>query len=106
MKSNTNLPGKQLRARCVSTRACLRKLSLITSTEYPQYFLPDPILPAQMITTHYQAISSDELSPITIINDESISVKQTKRSRFDLMKSFQRSRSMYLTQFHSWLQRR
>ena len=59
-----------------------------------------------MITTHYQAISSDELSPITIINDESISVKQTKRSRFDLMKSFQRSRSMYLTQFHSWLQRR
>lgn len=49
---------------------------------------------------------SDELSPITTINDESIPIKQTKRSRFDLVKNFQRSRSMYMTQFHSWLQRR
>lgn len=32
--------------------------------------------------------------------------KQTKqRSRFDLKKSFQRSRSAYMTQFHSWIQR-
>lgn len=46
----------------------------------------------------------------TTINYELLSTinlnKQTKRSRFDLKKSFQRSRSMYMTQFHSWLQRR
>ena len=74
-------------------RCCLRKLSLISSSEFPQHFLPDPIIPLQTIISQFSLTSSNEL-------------KSTKRSRFDLKKSFQRSRSMYLTQFHTWLQRR
>ena len=106
LKPKTIISGKQLRVRCVSTRACLRKLSLISSAEFPHYFLPDPIHPVQTITSHYQPISHDDHAHITRISDETIPSKQNKRSRFDLVKSFQRSRSMYLTQFHSWLQRR
>lgn len=106
LKSRRIISGKQLRVRCISTRACLRKLSLISSAEFPHYFLPDPIHPVQTITTHYPSPSHDDTTHITRLSDETISTKQNKRSRFDLVKSFRRSRSMYLTQFHSWLQRR
>ena len=74
-------------------RCCLRKLSLISSSEFPQHFLPDAIIPLQTILSNIPLTSNNEF-------------KSAKRSRFDLKKSFQRSRSMYLTQFHSWLQRR
>jgi len=99
----------KLRTKRVALRGCLRKLSLISSSEFPQHFLSDPIIPLQTIISHIQPLSSNEQLP-TRINNEILSStninKQTKRSRFDLKKSFERSRSMYMTQFHSWLQRR
>jgi hypothetical protein len=88
----------------------LRKLSLISSSEFPQHFLPDPIIPLQTILS-YVPLSSDKELPSITINEESLPSnnplsKSNKRSRFDLKTSFQRSRSVYMTQFHSWLQRR
>ena len=44
--------------------------------------------------------------PTTVFNMDNHLDKRAKRSRFDLKGTFQRSRSMYISQINSWLQRR
>lgn len=84
----------------------LRRLSLISSTELPQEFHPDPVIPLQTITSYIEQSASANVShnDLSIVSTDTLP-KSNKRSRFDLKKSFQRSRSAYMTQFHSWIQR-
>jgi hypothetical protein len=67
------------------------------------------MIPIQTITSnlenssHIDLITTNEMEtnlPSTTVH------KRFKRSRFDLKKTLQRSKSMCMTQFHSWLQRR
>lgn len=83
-------------------RAHLRKLSLISSNEIPHDFHPDSGIPLQTIISYIEPTVSSNVSNDNLSNTLP---KQNKRSRFDLKKSFQRSRSAYMTQFHSWFQR-
>jgi len=99
---------KRSRTRIILTRACLRKLSLITPTELPQ--LP---LPLQTSVSRFDRSSHiDLLSTPTSEHEPSLPSssttlnKRSKRSRFDFKKTLQRSKSMCMTQFNSWLQRR
>ncbi len=94
------------RTRIILTRGHLRKLSLITPSEIPPN---NPMIPIQTITSnlenssHIDLITTNEMEtniPSTTVH------KRFKRSRFDLKKTLQRSKSMCMTQFHSWLQRR
>ncbi len=94
------------RTRTILTRAHLRKLSLIFPSEIPPN---NPMISIQTVTanvensSHIDLLTSNEIEtnlPSTTVN------KRFKRSRFDLKKTLQRSKSMCMTQFHSWLQRR
>lgn len=82
--------------------AFLHKSVVQSAQSYPV----DPHIPLQ-ITTNF--VDSRKISHPDITSDHSPSNpsdKRSKRSRFDLKESFQRSKSMCITQIHSWLQRR
>ena len=103
---------KQSRVKVIRRCDYIRKWSLISFSQFPQYFLPDPVCPLQTIVSQIESKSNIELPPITIMNEidsnnklSSInSNKQTKRSHVGLKKSFQRSRILCFNQFNSWLQ--
>jgi hypothetical protein len=70
-----------------------------------------PMIPLQTKISKFETSSHIDLLTIseTESNLPSSSTtlnKRLKRSRFDLKKTLQRSKSMCMTQFHSWLQRR
>ncbi|CAF0886920.1 unnamed protein product [Adineta steineri] len=108
----------QTHVRFVPIRSCLRKLSLIDTFEYPQHYLPDPMIPLQTTISQIQPSSSSSNTghySTTIITNEMDSnnktssmnnTKRSKRSRFDLKETFSRSKSMCAAQITSWLQRR
>ncbi|CAF4439836.1 unnamed protein product, partial [Adineta steineri] len=100
----TNSNENQTHVRFVPIRSCLRKLSLIDTFEYPQHYLPDPMIPLQTTISQIQPSSSSsntEHYSTTIITNEIDSnnktssinnTKRSKRSRFDLNETFSRSK--------------
>ncbi len=99
---------KRSRTRIILTRACLRKLSLITPTELPQLPLPLQTSVSRFDrSSHIDLLSTPTSEPEPSLPSSSTTLnKRSKRSRFDFKKTLQRSKSMCMTQFNSWLQRR
>ncbi|CAF3327565.1 unnamed protein product [Rotaria socialis] len=101
--------------RMILSRGCLRKLSLILPGEIHQSSVSTPMTPLETTITKLGSSSPiDLLSTPTNSEPERSSLpssssaalnKRSKRSRFDLKKTIQRSKSMCITQFNSWLQR-
>ncbi|CAF4667829.1 unnamed protein product [Rotaria sp. Silwood1] len=114
-KSITNkIQSNQSRLKVIFSRGSLRKLSLISYSEFPQYFLPDPVVPLQtIIPSQVEPKSNIELISTLSTNEtesnNKLSLdnlnKETKRSHFGLKETFQRSKSMCINQFNAWLQR-
>jgi len=108
-----NLNEKRIirtRPRFILTRAYLRKLSFTSPKEIPQI---TPMIPLQTKISKMETLSHIDL--LTISETESnlpssstttLNKQRLKRSRFDFKKTLQRSKSMCITQFNSWLQRR
>ncbi|CAF2000486.1 unnamed protein product [Rotaria magnacalcarata] len=102
--------------RMILSRGCLRKLSLILPDEIPQSNVSSPMTPFETTITKLGSSSPiDLLSTPTNSEPERSSLpssssvalnKRSKHSRFDLKKTIQRSKSMCITQFNTWLQRR
>jgi len=96
------------RTKIILTRACLRKFSFTSVNEIP--------LPLQTTIPKLETSSYIDLLSTPITNEQEASLpsslssttlnKRSKRSRFDFKKTLQRSKSMCMTQFNSWLQRR
>ncbi|CAF1352487.1 unnamed protein product, partial [Adineta ricciae] len=107
--------------RLVPRRTCLRKLSLIESSEFPGHFLPHPVIPLQSTLSEELPLADIEHNSITPVTDTNStpnpsekdsspttnhSRRRSKRSRFDFKETFDRSRSLCIAQINLWLQRR
>ncbi|CAF1274330.1 unnamed protein product [Rotaria magnacalcarata] len=105
--------SKRARVRRTITQGSLRKLSLLPFSEFPQYFLPDPVLSFQTIASQAETTSNTELLSATISNDTDLNNKSlvnnlnknSKRSRFDIKKTLRHSKSACINQLNSWFQR-
>ncbi|CAF4345370.1 unnamed protein product, partial [Rotaria sp. Silwood2] len=109
-----NIRKNKSRVKLIFTRGPLRKLSLISYAEFPQYFLPDPVMPLQtIIPSQIEPTSNIELISTTITNEINSNNKlssdnfnkDSKRSHFHFKETFQRSKSICINQFNTWLQR-
>ncbi|CAF3386314.1 unnamed protein product [Rotaria socialis] len=95
--------SKRIHIRRIITRGSLRKLSLVSFSEFPQYFLPDPVLLFQTIAPSVGTASNDtDLNNKSLTNDLN---NNSKRSSFDIKKTFQHSKSACINQINSWFQR-
>ncbi|CAF1226596.1 unnamed protein product [Adineta steineri] len=105
------------RTKIILTRACLRKFSYTSTSEIPQSFLSNTMIPLQTTISKLEKSSYIDLLSTPITNEQEFGLsaspssstmlnKRSKRSRFDFKKTLQRSKSMCMTQFNSWLQRR
>lgn len=98
-----------IRPRIILARAYLRKLIFKSPSEIPQL---NPMIPLQTIIPKFETTSHIDLLTIsetesTVPSSSSTTLnRRLKRSRFDFKKTLQRSKSMCMTQFNSWLQRR
>ena len=102
LKSDKDKVSTTPQKRLVPRHARIHK----SSAEFSQTYLADPDIVLQRTST-IDRLRKSINQEMTIEPPSSLnSTKQSKRSRFDLRKSFQRSRSMCVSQFHSWLQRR
>ncbi|CAF1214581.1 unnamed protein product [Rotaria sordida] len=99
----------------IRTCGSLRKLSLVSYSQFPQYFLPGPVLPLQTViqskeesTSIIEPISTTTINEIDSNNKLSTDNfnKESKRSRFQLKETFQRNKSMCVNHFQTWFQRR
>ncbi|CAF0893415.1 unnamed protein product [Rotaria sordida] len=109
-----NKQSNQQQTRISLNRICLRKLSLISPNEIPQTIISNSMIPLQTTINKLDSSSHiDHLSTPTNSEPEQSSLlassiglnKRSKRSRFDFKKTLQRSKSICMTQFNSWLQR-
>lgn len=77
-----------------------------SSAQFSQTYLAEPATVSQR-TSNIDRLPNSINQEMTIEPLSSLnSTKRSRRSRFDLRKSFRRSKSMCVSQFHSWLQRR
>lgn len=101
MRNSSEKQSMRTRSRTVLNRAYLRKFSFACPSEMPTLI---PMTPIQTLTSYV-----DCSSQIDILNSSSASSsskQRSKRSRFDLRKTLRRSKSMCLSQIHSWFHRR
>ncbi|UJR22333.1 hypothetical protein I4U23_025395 [Adineta vaga] len=105
--------SNRVQTKVILTRACLRKFSYTSTNEFPQSFLTNPMIPLQTSISKLETSSFIDLLSSPINNEHEVNFssttmlnKRSKRSRFDFKKTLQRSKSMCMTQFNSWLQRR
>jgi hypothetical protein len=56
-------------------------------------------------SSHIDLLTTSEIESTLPSSSSSTLNKRSKRSRFDFRTTLQRNKSMYMTQFHSWLQR-
>ncbi|CAF0769244.1 unnamed protein product [Adineta ricciae] len=105
--------SNRARTKVILTRACLRKFSYTSTNEFPQSFLSNPMIPLQTTISKLETSSFIDLlsSPTNHEQDANFSStttlnKRSKRARFDFKRTLQRSKSMCMTQFNSWFQRR
>ncbi|CAF4484047.1 unnamed protein product, partial [Rotaria sp. Silwood2] len=106
--------SNQQQTKTTLNRVCLRKLSLISSSEILPTNTSNTIIPLETTITKLESSSPvDHISTPTNSEPEQPSLpssstalnKRLKRSRFDFKKTLQRSKSICMTQFNSWLQR-
>lgn len=99
------------RSRTVLNRAYLRKFSFASPSELPTLI---PMMPIQTLTSNVQSLSqidivnhpSESESNLPSSSSSILTKQRSKRSRFDLRKTLRRSKSMCLSQIHSWFHRR
>ena len=79
-----------MRTRIILTRACLRKLSLITPTELPQLPLPLQTSVSRFDrSSHIDLLATPTSEPEASLPSSSTTLnKRSKRSRFDFKKNF------------------
>ncbi|CAF3176811.1 unnamed protein product, partial [Rotaria sp. Silwood2] len=106
--------SNQQQTKTALNRVYLRKLSLISSSEILPTNTSNTIIPLETTITKLESSSPvDHISTPTNSEPEQPSLpssstalnKRLKRSRFDFKKTLQRSKSICMTQFNSWLQR-
>ncbi|CAF3547833.1 unnamed protein product [Rotaria sp. Silwood1] len=112
-----NINNKRLNQQQIKiplNRVCLRKLSLISPNEISQTITSNSMIPLQTTITklessihidHLSTPTNSEPDPPSLPSSSIALNKRSKRSRFDLKKTLQRSKSICMTQFNSWLQR-